>query len=265
MELSGLSLDITIGSYEIMRSPRWWVESLRHYPLGRAGITLPDPDGDLYESISAGDAVSITFGHRDQNPATWSGTVTDRFPGQTRDEIEIRAVDSSLPLTSTRICQAWENETPEAIVKWALGQTGLSIGTIAATGVVLPRFSAANISVWQLAQQAKQSCRDAFGLDMTKWALWLGRNGVNWSDTDEPGDTPLIATTDNLLRHEPNDWSSGMSLIETFLIPDLSHSRLVHLQDDWRGIDTTVRALRVRHEGTPDKIRTLIWYGRENG
>uniref|UniRef100_C6E6P9 Uncharacterized protein n=1 Tax=Geobacter sp. (strain M21) TaxID=443144 RepID=C6E6P9_GEOSM len=265
MEINGLNLEITIGDLEVFRAPRWWIESLRHHPLGRAGITLPDPKGELYQTVQVGDEVTISVGYRDQSPATWSGTVAGRYPGETRDQLEIRAVDGALPLAKTKITQAWENETPEALVAWVIRQTGLSVGTIMETGMVLPRVSAGNIPAWQLIQQIKISCRDAFGLDMSKWALWLGAAGVNWGDLDEPGDTVAIATLANLIEHEPIDWRSGMGLIETHLIGDLSHSRLIRLQDVRRGIDEVHRALRVRHEGTPDKVRTLVWYGVENG
>ncbi|MDD2853869.1 MAG: hypothetical protein PHY09_18430 [Desulfuromonadaceae bacterium] len=265
MELSGLHLQITIGNYKITRCPRWWIESLRHFPLGRAGVTLPDPDGELYTAITEDEPVVITFGYRDQAPVEWRGTVARRYPGETADQLEIRAIDQSKPLSTVNIKQAWENETPEAIVAFAIRQAGLKVGKIGETGMVLPRFSAATIPVWQLIQQVKQSCREAFALDMSQWALWLGKDGVNWGDFDEPGDVVTIATFENLIQHSPTDWTSGMSLVETFLTPDLSHSRLIHLKDERRQVDATHRALRVRHEGTPDKIRTFVWYGRENG
>jgi hypothetical protein len=265
MEISGLYLDIVIGQFEVMRAPRWWIESVRHNPLGWAGVTLPDPNGELYAGIAAGDAISIRYGYRDQVPSEWTGTVTGRYPGETRDQVEIRAVDRSRALSTVRIKQAWENESPEAIVAWALRKARLPIGRIGVTGMVLPRFTAANIPIWELVRQVGQSCSRAFGLDVAKWALWLGAGGLNWGDFDEPGETVNIGSADNLIRHEPSDWASGMASIETFLVPGLSHSRLVHLQDHRRSIDAVYRALRVRHEGTPDRIRTFVWYGRENG
>jgi hypothetical protein len=265
MELSGLHIDITIGDLEVYRSPRWWIESRRHYPLGRAGITLPDPTGELFKTINIGDPVTIELGYRNQAPTTWSGTVALRYPGQTPDQLEIRAVDQSYALAQTSIIQSWENETPEAIVAWAIRQTGLPVGKIGETGMLLPRVSAGNILAWQLVQQVGISCRDAFGLDLSTWALWLGSAGVNWGDFDEPGDTVTVASSANLINHDPTDWATGMGLIETYLLADLSHSRLIHLQDDRRGIDTVHRALRVRHEGTPDRVRTFAWYGVEHG
>lgn len=260
MEISGVRISITIGDLDVYRSPRWWIESLRHFPLGRAGITLPDPTGELFRAIKKNDPVTIELGYRNQAATTWSGTVTNIYPGETADQLEIRAVDGSKPLSTIAIRQSWENETPEAIVAWAIKQAGLSVGKIGGTGMVLPRASAGNIMVWQLIQQIKESCRTAFDLDMSNWALWLGRDGVNWGDFDEPGDTITIASASNLINHQPIDSATGMSMIETYLLADLSHSRLVRLQDDRRGIDAVHRALRVRHEGTPDRVRTFVWY-----
>ena len=265
MEIHGINIDITIGNLEVYRAPHWWIESVRHFPLGRAGITLPDPNGELYQTVKIGDDVTISLGYRNQAPTTWSGTVSSRYPGETSDQLEIRAVDGSLPLTKTAILQSWENETPEALISWAIRQSGLPVGRVGETGMVLPRVSAGNIPVWQLVQQVRGTCRAAFDLDMDKWALWLGRDGVNWGDFDEPGDTVTIATSANLIKHSPVDCTTGMSLIETYLLADLSHSRLVRLQDDRRGIDTVHRALRVRHEGIPERVRTFIWYGVEHG
>jgi len=267
MDINGINLEITVGDLEVYRAPRWWIESLRHHPLGRAGITLPDPKGELYQAVSAGNAVSISVGYRDQALSTWRGTVTARYPGETPDQLEIRATDASLALSQLdrRVKQAWENETPEALVTWAIGQCGLPVGRVGSTGVVLPRVSAATIPVWQLVRQVRQTCQDGFGMDMSRWALWLGAAGVNWGDFDEPGETVTIATGDNLIDHEPNDWRSGMGLIETYLLAGLSHSRLVRLQDDLRGINAVHRALRVRHEGTPERVRSYVWYGVEHG
>jgi len=265
MELSAVRIDITIGSLQVQRAPIWWIESQRHYPLGRCGLTLPDPHGELYNAINPDDVVTITFGYRGEVLAEWHGTVATRVPGKTIDQLEVRVIDLAKPLDTVKIKQAWENESPEAIVTWAIRQTGLKVGKIGETGMLLPRFSAANIPVWQLIQQVQQSTRSAFALDMSKWALWLGKDGVNWGDFDEPGDVVTIATPDNLIIHDPTDWTIGRALIETVLTPDLTHSRLVHLKDDRRQIDDTYRLQRVRHEGTPDKIRTFVWYGRENG
>ncbi|BCS54566.1 hypothetical protein [Geobacter sp. SVR] len=260
MELSAVHIAITIGAIEADRAPAWWIEGRRGDPLGRVGVTLPDPAGTLHETLQPGNPLTIEIGYRDQAAVTWSGTVIMLAPGETRDQIEVRGCNAALPLSRTIVTQAWENETPEAIVSWAIRTAGLSVGHIDPTGVTLPRFVASACSVWQMVQQVIESCSRQFGLNMSRRALWMGRDGVNWSDGEEPGDMPLIATGAGLIRHEPGVSRTTLSRIETWLLPDLDHSRLVHLQDVRRGIDAIVTAQRVRHEGAPDRTRTFIWY-----
>lgn len=267
MELAGINIRIRLGGREVLRAPRWWIDSARHAPLGRAGVTLPDPGGDIWRAGALGTTLELRLGYRGRTPATWSGTVTGIEPGRTKDQVALVAVDASAPLAATRILQSWETETPAAIVAWAVRQAGLPVGRIDQPGVILPRFVASDIPVWQVARQAAHSCQKAFDLDMRRWALWRGADGaVNWGDFDEPGDVPVIAIGAGLIRHDPVlDTPAGLSRVENFLLPDLRHSRLLRLRDVRRGIDTTYRALRVRHEGTPDKARTHIWYGVEYG
>jgi hypothetical protein len=265
MEISGIRVDISIGNYETFGAPRWWIDSERHMPLNRAGITLPDPEGTLGQTIKKGAAVEFSLGYRDQAPMIWTGTVTGTRPGETRDELEILAADKSLALTTTTICQGWQDETPEAIIRYAVRQSGLAVGKIDSPGVTIPRFAAATIPVWHVARNLAQSCHRAFGMDMKKWALWLGSEGVNWGDHDEPGSVPIIALGEGLIDHQPSADGNGLSLVETFLLPDLMHSRQFRLLDGYRGIDSRFRALRVRHEGSPDRARTFLWYGVEHG
>jgi hypothetical protein len=191
MEISGIRLDVTIGSHEIYRAPRWYFNSERKYAVQRAGITLPDPDRELWKSIHAGDAVEISLGYRDTTPATWHGTVAYRGQGKTRDQMEIMAVDRAMLLDATKITQAWENETPEAIVRWSVRKTGVVDRPHRCRGYGAARFVASKRPVWQVAAQAERSCSEAFGLDM--------RGGpCGWEPTrqlggfDEPVDVPVM-------------------------------------------------------------------------
>lgn len=265
MRISGIRTHIYVGSREFLRCPRCLIESRRHAPLGRAALNLPDPTGELGRSIAEGSPVEIRLGYRDQAPAIWQGTVSWTRRGATADQLRIGAVDGALPLSATRITQAWQNETPEAIVAWAIRRTGLTVGRIDGLDVGLPRFVASNVPVWQLVRQVAHSCQKAFGVDMSRWALWLGADGVNWGDLDEPGGVPTIATGAGLIGHAPGGGPAAVSEVETFLLPGLTHSRRFHLQDIRRGVDETLRALTVRHEIEPKKARTYLCYGEEYG
>lgn len=260
---AGIRTHIFIGSLEILRTPRTWVEFKRHAPLSRAGITLPDPKGEYSRKIAQNDSVEIRLGYRDQEPDIWRGKV--KWVNQiNKDQIEIGAVGLEYPLSETKITESWENETPEAIVKYVIGKTGLLVGTIYPTGVVLPRFVASNIPVWQVARQVEHTCQKAFGMDMSGWALWMDKDGnVNWGDFIKSGDIPVIATGNGLIKHLPATDSFPFNMVETFLIAGFRASRKFRLKDTKRGIDAELRALTARHEVTPNSVRTFIQYGTE--
>ncbi|MDK2955420.1 MAG: hypothetical protein PWQ57_916 [Desulfovibrionales bacterium] len=266
MQISGVRTHIFLSGREVLRCPRLWIESRRHAPLPRAGVTLPDPKGELAQSVSAGDAMEIRLGYRDKAPTSWVGTVMWTRPGETPDQIEVGAAHTqALLLDSTLVTQAWMDETAEAIVRWAVGQTGLAIAQIDSPGCTLPRCNVSTIPAWQVARQVAHSAERACGVDMSAWALWLGADGVHWGDHDEDGDVPVIATGAGLIRHAPASDAAGLNEVETFLLPDFSHSRLFKLTDNRRGVSGSFRALAVRHEVTGSKARTYIQYGVEHG
>ena len=265
MKIAALTTNIRIGNYTVNRCPRVSINGFRCSPLTRYGITLPDPDGDLFQGIYKGDAVEIQIGYRENEPATWMGTVDWKGRGTTQDQIEISAVGPELPLSTTRITQSWENESPEAIVKWCIAQAGMTAGRIDSPGVVFPRFSAPEIPVWLVARQCAYTCSQAFDLDMNGWAFWMDAAGcVNWGNFDEEGDVPVIATGAGLISHMPSETPLGLGEVETFLLANFRHSMRFRLTDNRRGIDDTFRALEVRHEILPDKARTFIRYGEEH-
>lgn len=264
--INGLRTHVTIGNREVLRCPRLTIVSLRHSPLDHAAVTLPDPAGELYRAIRPGDPVMISLGYRDQAPAVWQGTVSKVRPG-TQDQLELLASGPELPLATTRIRQSWENEDPAAIIRRCVTAAGLPLGRIDSPGPILSRFVASDIPVWQVARQCALTCAKAFGLDMRRWALWMGADGlVNWGDFDEPGEVPVIATAAGLIEHLPASESGAqLSRVTTFLLAGFSASRLFRLRDARRGIDARFRALTVRHEVSPNKIRTHIEYGEEYG
>ena len=261
--ISGVRTHIFIDGIEIIRAPHVCIESERDLPLSLAEVTLPDPQGEYFKSIKIGGDVDIRLGYRNEEPAVWKGTVLSRRPG-TNDQVLINAVGEDLPLSVTHITQSWENETPEAIIKWAIGEAGMGVGRIDSPGVVFPRFTASCIPVWQVARQCAHTCQKAFGIDMSKWALWMGKDGnINWGDFDEQGDVPEIETGAGLIKHSPDNGTRALNMVETFLIAGLRHSLKFRLVDTRRGIDNEFRALRVKHEIKDRSVRTFIWYGTE--
>lgn len=263
--ITGIRTHIFIDGQEVLRCPRCWIESIRHRPLTRAGITLPDPKGELYRSIKNDQFVDIHLGYRNGGPAIWKGLVSWKRWGTTKDQIEVGVAGRcETSLCSIPVVQAWENETPETIVKWSIGQAGLTAGRIDSPGVTIPRYVASSIPVWQVARQCAHTCQRSFDIDMSRWALWMGAGGkVNWGDFDEAGDTPVIATGAGLIKHLPAADTKSLNMVETFLLAGFTHSRKIRLIDTRRGIDDEFRALSVRHEIRERSTRTFISYGEE--
>lgn len=262
--INGLRTKITIASYEILRCPWLEVTYRRHFPLSRACIVVPDPKGEFFRHLSEGDQVEVKFGYRNGPEGEWRGTVEAFGAKGSKDQIMVRAAGIERPLSETLITQSWEQEDPAAIVRFALAQAGLPQGRIDSPGVIFPRFVASAASVWKLARQCEHTCRHAFGLDMSKWALWVSGTGrANWGDFDEPEEVPVIATGAGLIEHLPAASAFELGKVETVLIPEFRASRLFRLRDRRRQVDALFRALEVRHTIAPDSARTHIGYGGE--
>ncbi|WP_415714386.1 hypothetical protein [Maridesulfovibrio sp.] len=266
MNINGVRTHIIIGELEVLRCPRLEIRSVRRAPMWTFEITLPDPQGEIYQAVSLGDAVNMGIGYRDAAATKWAGTVKAVRPGN-KDQIIISGVGADDELLNTTIvCQSWENETPEAIVKYAAGLTGLEIAQIDSIGMVIPRFVASTIPVWQLVRQVNETCQRAFDLDMSAWKFWLGPDGIHWGDHDQPSACyPGIMTGEGLITHLPADNPAALSQVETFLLPNMRHSRMFALVDNKRGINDRFRALEVLHLIENTSARTHISYGVEYG
>ncbi len=264
MALSGINTDIRIGGMQVRRSPEVVVDMHRHRPFDRATIVLNDPSQEAFRTVAEDEAVTIRLGYRGEAPLEWRGAVI-KTEG-VGDQTVIRAAGAGLALTRNLVCQSFYEETPEAIASFAIGQAGLPIGRIDSPGVAFPRFVASDIPVWQVVRQCEHTCQKAFGLDMSRWALWVGGDGkVNWGDFEEAGEQPLIATGAGLIRHLPRATTRPlrMNLVETFLLAGFRPSRRFRLIDTRRDIDADFRALTVTHRVTGKAARTFIGYGEE--
>lgn len=262
--IAGLNIYIRVGRIELMRVPSAKIISERHKPLTLMSITVPDPAGDVYQSVKDRDAVSIIFGYRDQTPAVWKGTVKGKAVNENKDQLVIEVVGPERPLTETIIKQTFFEETPEAIVKFCIEQAGLKPGRIDAIGVTFPRFVASSIPVWQVVRQCEHTCKKAYGFDMRQWACWMGKDGkVNWGPFDEIADIPVIESNSNLIEHSPGESSLAMNRVETFMLPNMMHSMKFRLRDIKRGIENNFRALKTQHIWEDSLARTFISYGKE--
>lgn len=265
-EIDGILIRAVAAGREFLRVPKLWLSSVRHAPLTRAGLTLPDPGGEEIRRFAVGDPVSLVMGYRNGAPATWTGTVEWLRPG-TEDQLELGLVGPEKAF-SARFTQAWVDETPEAILRWALTRAGIEAGKVDSPGVVLPRFAVSGESLWALAEKLELTCQRAFGLDASAWSLWMDAQGrAHWGDFDDPDQTEIlvVATGNNLIAHNPATDASGLSEVETWLLPGLMHSQVFRLVDTRRGVNDVFRALAVRHEADAGRARTFIQYGSEHG
>ena len=264
MALTGINTYIQIGSLEVQRCPEVVVDMQRHRPVSLARIVLNDAPQEAFRSVSENDAVVIRLGYRGEAPLSWQGTVI-RIDG-VGDQVVIRAAGAGLALTRKMVCQSFYEETPEAIASFAIGQAGLPAGRIDSPGVVFPRFTASDIPAWQVVRQCEHTCQKAFGIDMSRWALWVGGDGkVNWGNFEEAGEMPVIATGAGLIRHLPGATAHPLclNLVETFLLAGFRPSRRFRLIDTRRDIDDDFQALTVTHRVTGKTARTFIGYGEE--
>ena len=264
--VTGTRIIVQVGSVQALRAPRCWIRSQRHTPLTRAGITLPDPDGSIYRAVAKGDAVTISYGYRDQDPATYSGTVRWVRHGS-KDQVEVGAACTAAPLTDVKIVRHWRNEPAEAILENCLRQAGLTVGRIDAPGFVLPHFQASSTPTWSIAQALERSVQRSTGKDMSTWTLFTGSDkAINWGDFEDPAQEtiPVIGTGSGLIRHMPAQDKAGLSRIETWLIPGFQASHLVELNDVRRGVFGQYRAQIVEHRHEQQATRTMIHFGEEH-
>lgn len=264
MKSSGIRTHIIIKDYEVLRCPYVRIKSGRLYPLSSADIILNDADRKVSTTIKKGDNALIKFSYRDQEATDWMGTVTSILPGNTKDQTLLVCTGIELPLSTTCITESWENETPEAIVKYSLETAGFKINRIDSPGINFDRFVASNIPVWQVVKQAAYTCEKSYNINMQKWALWIGKDGANWGDFDESCNIPIIQTGHGLIKHMRANGKYNYSIIETFLMPDFKSSMIFRIIDKYRKVKEYNRALHVCHSITDTKARTHIVYGGEH-
>lgn len=264
--IEGLNIRCNVGPFEVLRSPRLRLCFQRSKVLSRAEIDLPDPDGDIRAGCAAGMPVQVRFGYRGEAGLwhEWTGTIAG-VSALAPDSIRVRVEGREKALLSTTIRESFAGEPADLVARRILAATGLPVARIDAPGDILPHMIFAGIPAARAIRQLAESLTRSFGHDLRRHAVWLGADGVSWSDGDEPGDIPVVATAENLIRHAPTDTPGALSEIVAVLLPGLIAGRQVIIRDARLGLTAQVRALEVEHLIEAGSGTTRILYGEEYG
>ena len=264
--IEGLNIRCNVGGFEVLRTPRLKLNYRRRAVLTRGEIDIPDPDGSIRPALAEKQSVHFRFGYRGEAGFwhEWEGTI-DGFGPAGPDAFRVLAVGKELPLQETVITESYHGEPAVTVAKRILAATGLPLGEITIPGDILPHIVFSSVPVSRAIRQLSQSLERSFGHDLSRHAVWLGEKGLCWSDGDEPGPTYTVATCENLIEHAPAAEPGGLSRIDAALLPGLTGSQKIRLQDTRRGIDTLVKALEVEHLLEAGTNNTRILYGEERG
>lgn len=264
--IEGLNIRCNVGAFEVLRSPRLDLSYRRRAVLTRGEIEIPDPDGSIRGALSTGQAVRLRFGYRGDAGLwhDWQGRI-DGFRPAGPDAFCALAVGLEQALQTTTITESYHGEPAATVARRLLAATGLAVGKVDIPGDILPHIVFSGVSVARAIRQLTQSLELSLGYDLSRHAVWLGQDGLCWSDGDEPGAVYTVASCANLIEHAPAAEPGGLSLIRSVLLPGLVDGRQVRLIDARRGLNVSVKALEVRHQLDSAGNTTNILYGAEHG
>lgn len=269
--LEGLNIRCNVGAVEITRSPLIELSYKRRAVLSRALIHIPDAQGKVRAVLDLDQDIIIRFGYRGEQNFwhTWKGSITSiDQPDKNSvnpDAIIVRGVGQEKKLCTTYLTESFQDEPAPAMARRLLAKTGLPIGTINIPDDVLPHQIFSNVPISRALKQLEYSLQLSFGRDLSKHAIWLGQNGLMWSDDVEPGAIFSITTAQNLINHTPPVKSGEMGLISSVLLPSLTDSRQIRIQDKRRNINSIERAEEVIHTLKRNGNITSVLYGKQAG
>lgn len=264
--IEGLNIRCNVGGFEVLRTPRLKLAYRRRAALTRGEIDLPDPDGDIRAALAVKQPVKLRFGYRGNAGLwhEWQGTI-DGFAPAGADTFRVLAVGKELALQSTVVTESYHGEPAATVARRLLAATGLPVGEVSIPADTLPHIVFSSVPVSRAIRQLALSLERSFGHDLSRHAVWLGQNGLCWSDGDEPGQTYTVATCENLIDHAPSTEPGGLSRIDAALLPGLTGGQKVRLIDSRRGVNEAVKALEVEHLLESGSNSTRILYGEERG
>ncbi|MDD2966760.1 MAG: hypothetical protein PHN64_04615 [Desulfovibrionaceae bacterium] len=269
--IEGLNVRCNVGAVQVLRSPFIELVYRRRAVLSRAVVSIPDPFGEVRAALAPQQAVTVRFGYRGEATLwhEWQGTVESidqpSAGSADQDAVTVRAVGLEKALATTMITESFYREPADAVARRLLARTGLAVGAVDVPADILPHQVFSHVSVARALKQLSQTLETSFGHDMSRHALWLGAQGLTWSDADEAGEVYSIATAENLIAHSPPAREGELGSVVAVLLPGLTDSRQVHIRDVRRGIDVNARAQDVIHTLSAAGNVTTISYGADAG
>ena len=262
--IEGINIRCTVGSVEVLRSPRIVLTLRRRAVVTTCEVDIPDADGSVQAGLARKQAVRVRFGHRGEGGTwhDWSGTIKDFQPAGA-DAVRVFAVGLEQALIDTTVTEAMHGEPADVVARRLMAQTGLPVATVSIPSETMPHIVFSGVTVARAIRQLTGSLERSWGHDLSRHAVWLGEAGLYWSDEDEPGDVFVIESAANLIRNSPNP--AGMSFAVSSILPGLTHSRLVRIRDARRQFSELVRAQEVIHSLGTDGNTTTIGYGKDDG
>lgn len=261
--IEGINIRVTVGGFEVLRSPRIELVTRRRDVVSTCEIDVPDPDGSIQPQLAKKQPVRVRFGLRGEGGTwhDWSGTIKD-FTAR-KDAIRVAAVGLEQALIDTKITEAMHGEPADIVAKRILAKTGLALADVKIPSEQFPHIVFSDVTAARAIKQLSQTLERSYGHDLSRHAVWLGEAGLYWSDENEPGDVFVIETAQNLISCSPNP--SGMSRAVSTILPGLAASRMVRIRDIKRGYSELARAEEVIHRLGTSGNTTEIGYGLDQG
>lgn len=269
--IEGLNIRCNIGPVELLRSPYIELAYKRRAVLSRGVIHIPDPEGKVRAALALQQPMRLRFGYRGTVNFwhEWEGTIEkiDQPPkdSDNPDAVIVRGVGLEKKLSTTLITESYREETASAVARRLLAKTGLPVSDVQIPGDMLPHQVFSNVPVARAIKQLEHTLTRSFGHDLSKHAIWLGQNGLMWSDGFEPGDIYAVETGLNLIDHTPPVRPGEMGAVVSVLLPGLTDSRQVRIRDTRRQITALERAEEVIHVLRASGNSTTIMYGKKAG
>lgn len=269
--IEGLNIRCNIGPVEVLRTPFLELVYKRRAVLTRCVIQIPDPRGLVRAALELGQSMQVRFGYRGEVNFwhEWEGTIEiidqPEKDSLNPDALTVRGVGLEKALSTTVISESFYEERAQAVARRLLAATGLPVGAVDIPGDVLPHQVFSQVPVARAIKQLEYSLSRAFGHDLRRHALWLGAQGLTWSDGSEPGDVFIIETACNLINHRPPVRPGAMGEIVSVLLPGLTDSREIRIRDVRRDIYSLERCEEVIHTLQASGNQTAILYGKKAG